>query len=201
MPATQTFALPPGSSSRHGVAPWWAGLLMLLPTRRLGQSPRRILAPHVHAGQTVLEVGPAMGFFTPTLAELVGPGGRVHAVDCQSRMLRQLRRRLDRAGLADRVEPRACGEESLRVADLAGQVDLTVAINVVHEAADPERMIGEMAHSLRPGGRLLMSEPRGHVSRDLFLWQYGRCREAGLRALDWPRIFRQRTVLLERLAV
>ena len=38
------------------------------------------------------------------LAELVGPGGRVICVDLQERMIRSLRKRAARAGLADRIE-------------------------------------------------------------------------------------------------
>jgi predicted methyltransferase len=61
------------------VFPWWAGYLLLFPARRLLQDPRKILAPYVSEGMTVLEPGPAMGFFTLELARLVGPAGRVIA--------------------------------------------------------------------------------------------------------------------------
>jgi SAM-dependent methyltransferase len=140
-------------SETHRVAPWWVGYLLLSPLRRWIQDPARILGPLVGPGQTVLEVGPAMGFFTLPLARLVGPAGRVIAVDCQERMLGRLRARAKRAGLPDRIDARCCSPESLAVADLRGQVDFALAFSVLHEAAEPARMIGEMAASLRAGSR------------------------------------------------
>ena len=72
----------------HRVCPWWLGYLLASPLRRLMYDPARILTPHVREGMTVLEPGPAMGFFTLELARRVGPAGRVVAVDIQEKMLR-----------------------------------------------------------------------------------------------------------------
>jgi ubiquinone/menaquinone biosynthesis C-methylase UbiE len=184
---------------RPHVAPWWVGYLLISPMRRWAHDPHRILAPHVSAGQTVLEVGPGMGFFTLELAKLVGPHGRVVTVDCQERMLARLRERARRAGVGDRVDARICPEHTLQVADLSGAVDRILAFNVVHEAAEPARMIGEMAFALRPGGQLLFSEPLGHVSDDVFQRECDVFREAGLRVTARPHLWRQRTVVMEKV--
>ncbi|MEZ4388561.1 MAG: methyltransferase domain-containing protein [Candidatus Krumholzibacteriia bacterium] len=198
MPATQTFPLPNGYRHRPHLMPWWLGYLQLVPLRRLVQNPHALLRPLIGPGETVLEVGPGMGFHTLPAAELTGPTGRVIAVDCQERMLQHLERRAADRGLRARIETRACRRDSLLVNHLAGTVDLALAYNVVHEAADPERMLGEVARALRSGGRLVLSEPRGHVDRDVFLWEYGLCREAGLEACSWPRVPRQMTVVLRK---
>ncbi|MBD3221621.1 methyltransferase domain-containing protein [bacterium] len=200
MPATQTFPMPERHRPRPHAAPWWIGYLLINPLRRLLQDPERMLRPHVAPGRTVLEVGPGMGYFTLPIARMVGRHGRVIAIDCQERMLETLARRAATAGLDRTVTTQTCRPHSLGVGRLADAVDLVVAINVVHEAPDPERMIGEMARTLRPGGRLLLSEPRGHVGRDMFLWQYGLCREAGLEACDWPRLTGQRSVVMAKSA-
>ena len=86
----------------HGVCPWWVDFLAT-PFRRLMQDPVPIVTPYVHAGMTVLEPGPGMGFFTLELARLVGPSGHVIAVDVQPQMIAGLRRRARRAGLLDRI--------------------------------------------------------------------------------------------------
>ncbi len=198
MPGAQTFPLPSGYQHRPHLMPWWLGFLQLVPLRRLVQNPTRLLEPLVNAGDTVLEAGPGMGFHTLPLAELVGATGRVVAVDCQERMLHHLQRRAADRGLGARIATRECDQDSLRVTDLAGRVDVVMAYNVVHEAADPERMIGEMVRALRPGGRLVLSEPRGHVNRNVFLWEYGLCREAGLEAAAWPQVRRQMTVVMSK---
>ena len=66
--------------------------------------PEKVVRPFVREGMTVLEPGPGMGFFTIELARLVGPSGRVVAVDIQPKMLDGLKRRAAKAGVADRVE-------------------------------------------------------------------------------------------------
>lgn len=200
MPAAQTFSLPDGYRHRPHCMPWWLGYLQLLPLRRLLHDPHRLLGDLVQAGDTVVEVGPGMGYFTLALAEMVGADGQVVAVDCQARMLDRLVRRARARGLTSRVHPRHCPAHTLACNDLDGTVDTVLAFNVVHESPDPERLVGEMARALRPGGRLYLSEPRGHVSGEVFLWEYGLAREAGLRAERWPRVARQMTVVMQKPA-
>jgi ubiquinone/menaquinone biosynthesis C-methylase UbiE len=77
----------------HRVCPWWLGYFLISPLRQFRQNPSAILRPYVHDGQTVLEPGPGMGFFTLELARLVGARGRVVAVDVQPKMLDKLKRR------------------------------------------------------------------------------------------------------------
>ena len=89
----------------------------------------------------VLEPGPGMGFFTLELARLVGPAGRVVAVDLQEKMLSVLRRRARRAGLADRIDTRCCTQDDLAVGDLAGRFDLVVLFHMLHEVSDQSRFL------------------------------------------------------------
>src|ERR1035437_5681212 len=76
--------------------------------RKLLQDPERILSPFLSPGQIAMDIGCGPGFFTSALAKLVGPEGKVVAVDIQQKMLELLKKRLDRKGLAERVEPRLC---------------------------------------------------------------------------------------------
>jgi SAM-dependent methyltransferase len=95
--------------TEYSICPWWAGYILASPMRKLAQNPARLLEPFVHTGMTVLEPGPGMGFFTLELARLVGPEGRVIAVDVQPHMIASLRRRAERARLIDRPLLRASG--------------------------------------------------------------------------------------------
>jgi len=113
------------------VCPWWIGWFLASPIRRWFQNPEETLRPFVQEGMTVLEPGPGMGFFTLPLARMVGPAGRVIAVDVQTRMLEGLRRRAERAGVLDRIDLRQASSDSMCVDDLRGTVDLVVAIAVV----------------------------------------------------------------------
>jgi len=147
----------------HRLCPWWAGYLLLIPLRRLHQSPAKLLGPHVREGMTVLEPGPGMGFFTLELARRVGPRGRVVAVDVQDRMLATLRRRAARQGLSDRIEIRPAAPGHLGVDDLRGRVDFLPAIFMVHEAPDAAAFFAQAHDALRQGGRMLVAEPKMHV--------------------------------------
>ena len=62
-----------------------------------------IYRTHVRPGDTVLDLGAHLGFHVVRLAECVGPGGHVHAVEALPASCRQLRAGMARAGLADRV--------------------------------------------------------------------------------------------------
>ena len=151
----------------HRVCPWWFGYFLASPLRKLRQDPHAILAPYVRPGMLVLEPGPGMGFFTLELARLVGAQGRVVAVDVQARMLSGLRRRARRAGLLERIETRQT-EAGLAAGDLAGRVDFVLAFAMVHEVPDPAAFFVEVVVALKPGGQVLLAEPRGHVSAAAF---------------------------------
>jgi len=178
------------------VCPWWLGYVLVNPLRRLWQRPDQLLAPYVREGMLVLEPGCGMGFFTLDLARMVGPTGRVVAVDLQERMLAGLRRRARRAGLLDRIEARLAQADRLSVADLAGHMDVALALHVVHEVPDIAGFFAEIATSLKPEGRLLFVEPRGHVSEDAFAVSLALAEKAGFRVVDRPSIRRDPAALL-----
>jgi SAM-dependent methyltransferase len=158
---------PPVVGPGH-VCPWWLGRLLASPVRRLFESPERLLGPHVKPGMTVLEPGCGMGFFSLPMALLVGPEGRVICVDVQPRMIEGLRRRARRARLLDRIEASVCASGDLGLSRWSGRIDLAVAIHTVHEVGDARGFLEQVAAALRPGGTLLLLEPRGHVAREAF---------------------------------
>jgi 2-polyprenyl-3-methyl-5-hydroxy-6-metoxy-1,4-benzoquinol methylase len=180
------------------VCPWWVGYLLASPVRRLFEKPEEVLGPHVERGVTAMDVGCAMGYFSLPMAELVGPGGRVFCVDLQERMIRSLRRRASRAGLSDRIETRVCSASDLGIQDLAGKVDFALAYAVVHEVPDAAGLLVQIHEALVPGGRLLIAEPRGHVSEAAFEGTVAAAEKANLAVIDRPAIKRSRTVLMEK---
>ena len=97
------------------VCPWWVCYSFDNPLRRLFHDPERLLDPYVKPGMTVVDIGCGMGYFTVGLAKLVGPEGKVIAVDLQQQMLDALERRARRAGMADRIVLHRCRKESLGV--------------------------------------------------------------------------------------
>lgn len=182
------------------VCPWWLGYLLASPIRRLFHDPHKILSPYVHEGMMVLEPGPGMGFFTLELARLVGPSGRVVALDLQPKMLDGLKRRAAKAGLLERLIVRLAGSGSLGIADLAGKVDFALAFAMVHELPDAPRFFNEVSATLKPGACLLFAEPSSHVTTARFQEEVRAAAEAGLKPAEHPSIWHSRTVLLKKEA-
>jgi SAM-dependent methyltransferase len=182
----------------HIVCPWWFGYFLLIPWRRRKQDPRKLLSPFVREGMVVVEPGCGMGFFTIDLVQMVGPSGRVVAVDLQERMLAGLRRRARRAGLDGRIETRLARPDTLGITDLAGQVDLVLAFYMAHEVPDQARFFAQLHEALKPSGRMLIVEPGFHVTEAELRACIAVAEGAGFRLVSRPPCGRDRTALLER---
>ncbi|HEY6009158.1 MAG TPA: class I SAM-dependent methyltransferase [Geobacteraceae bacterium] len=180
----------------HRVCPHWLGYFLLNPLRRLWHDPEEILRPYVTPGMTVLDLGSAMGFFTLPLAGMVGPSGRVVAVDVQEKMLRSLNRRAVQAKVAERIVARLCTPTSLDLADLEGAIDFALAFAVVHEAPDARSLFADLFRALKPGASCLVAEPKGHVSAREFAQTLSAAEGAGFGIVGTPKIARCRTAFL-----
>jgi ubiquinone/menaquinone biosynthesis C-methylase UbiE len=182
----------------HGVCPYWVGYLLVSPLRRLFHNPEEILRPFVTTGMTVLDIGAAMGFFTLPLAGMVGPNGKVVSVDVQEKMLQSLKKRARKSKVADRIITRVCKSTSLDLNGFEGKIDFAITFAVVHEVPDPQSLFADVFRSLKPGGRCLVAEPRGHVSVDDFKQTLSVAEQAGLRVAGNPKINRCHTALLSK---
>lgn len=182
----------------HRLCPWWIGYLLANPLRRLVQSPDEILRPHVRKGMKVLEPGPGMGFFTMPLLRMVGPAGRVVAVDVQPRMIRVLTRRAAKAGLLDRLDARVAKADSMGIGDLDGAADFALAFAMVHEIDNRARFFAEVSRAMKPGARLLLAEPTGHIDAAEFDEELRHAAAARLVEVGRPPVSRSHTALLEK---
>lgn len=180
------------------VCPWWMGYLLASPIRGLMQSPEKILGPCVSPSMWVLEIGPGMGFFTLPVARMVGKEGKIVCVDLQEKMIEGLMKRVNKAGLSDRVEGRTCTSSSLQIDDLSAKFDLAIAFAVVHEVSDVGNLMLEMYKGLKKGGRLLISEPAGHVTEDGFRQTIASAQSVGFKELESPTIRRSLSRLLAK---
>lgn len=180
------------------VCPWWLGYLLINPLRRWSLAPEKLLAPYLREGMTVLEPGPGMGFFTLAIARLVGPSGRVIAIDIQEKMLNGLRRRAVKAGLLERIDMRLAARDSLKVEDLTGAVDFALAFAMVHELPSPEPFFHEITAALKPGGKILFVEPSGHVRSEEFAKELEAAKAAGLTITQSPEVRGNHASMLEK---
>ena len=185
--------------SEH-VCPVWIGYLLASPIRKLVHNPKKILGPLIDPGMTVLDVGSAMGFFSIPAAKMVGTEGRVICVDCQPRMLEKLTERARSAGVAAQIETRVCSSSALGLEEWAGQVDLALAVAMVHEAPDPTRLLSEIFSTLKPGGCLLVAEPKGHVTDAQIEETLQIARSLGLQIVESLPVRRAFSFLMQRAA-
>ena len=183
------------------ICPPWMGRLLLNPLRKLFENPTKILGPFIKDGMVVLEPGCAMGYFTLPLARMVGPEGKVIAVDIQTEMLAALERRARKKGLVDRIDIREADAEGLGISDLAESVDFCPVIHVAHEVPDQTRFFSDIANTLKTGARVLVIEPRGHVSAEDFEHSLSAAAAAGLRRIESADVQGDRSAMLERADV
>ena len=175
------------------VCPWWGGYFIDNRFRRLLHKPERILAPYVQPGMTVMDFGCGMGLFAICMARLVGPMGRVIAVDLQQKMLDILRKRAIKAGVSERIHAHRCTTDSIGIDE---PVDFAVAFYSVHEVPEPARLFGEIHGLLRSRGQFLIVEPIGHVGAVKFKSLLSLSEDAGFQSADTPRIRLSRAALL-----
>jgi ubiquinone/menaquinone biosynthesis C-methylase UbiE len=145
--------------------PWWICWTFDNPFRRLIHNPARMLSDLVREGSTALDVGCGEGYFTIELARLVGPAGRVIAVDIQEHMLKVARRRARRAGVSERVTTILGSPDRLTCGE---SIDFALAFWMAHEVPDRAGFFKDIAACLKPGGKFLLVEPKWHVSLDSF---------------------------------
>jgi ubiquinone/menaquinone biosynthesis C-methylase UbiE len=163
--------------------------------RRWVQNPRKILAPYVKAGMTVMDIGCGPGFFTLEMAQMVGESGRVIACDVQEGMLQILQQKIAGTPLAGRITLHQCGANQLGVAE---KIDFALAFYMVHEVPGQQEFFAEIAALLKPEALLFIVEPPLHVSGKAFRRMIENAQAAGLEPLGCRKLFLSKTLLLRR---
>ena len=176
------------NAAKPFVCPWWIGYFLISPLRRLWQNPGEIIAPYVKEGMTVLDIGPGMGYFSLEMAWRVGARGRVICADIQRKMLDVLKKRAAKAGLEGRITGVVASNDSLGLDTYKGSADFALLFAVVHEVPDQAGLFRQLYHAMKPGGVILLSEPKGHVTDQDFLKTIELAKAAGFAAGDSPDI-------------
>jgi ubiquinone/menaquinone biosynthesis C-methylase UbiE len=175
------------------VCPWWLAYTFDNRLRRLLHNPNKILEGLLSSGQTALDLGPGLGFFSIAMARIVGDEGRVIAADIQPEMLTVLRRRAEKAGVLSRIQLHQCpAPDRLELTEL---VDFALAFWMAHEVPNPEKFFKECRRHLKPEAHFLLVEPRVHVSAMHFTQLVEAASAAGLTRYAEPKITFSRTML------
>jgi predicted methyltransferase len=122
------------------------------------QRPRDIItALNLHSGEIVVDLGSGSGYFSMRLAPVVGPTGRVIAVDVLREPLAflSIRRFLRRDWQIDVVRGR---ESDPRLT--SAHVDAVLVVNTYHELVQPGATVTALQRALKAGGRLVVCDRR-----------------------------------------
>jgi len=114
-------------------------------------------AARLQPGEVVLDVGCGHGTSTLEAAERVAPSGQVVGVDISAAMLAPARQRVAAAGL-DNVE--LLQADAQLHAFEAASFDAVISRFGMMFFEDPQAAFGNLAHALRPGGRLVFACPQ-----------------------------------------
>lgn len=118
-------------------------------------------------GMTLLDVAAGTGLVTVAGHELVGPSGRVLALDPSPGMLAELRKKV----AVDTIEAYA---EAIPLPD--NHVDFISMGYALRHVGDLDKAFAEYLRVLRPGGRaciMEISRPRGRLARGLLRFHIG----------------------------
>ena len=109
----------------------------------------------IRPGDTVLDAGSGSGTDALIAAGLVGPAGKVWALDMTPAMARKLREIVARRGRHN-VEVIEGSVEAIPLPDAS--VDVVTSNGVLNLVPDKRRAIAEMFRVLRPGGRVQLAD-------------------------------------------
>ena len=142
----------------------WVKILLDAESRVGTSSPSDLLTQSgISEGMTVMDVGCGPGFLSLPAAEIVGPEGRVYAVDIESKMVDLVRAEAADRGLSNVTTLRTNGD---RVTLADGIADFAICALILHYKDDDEARAGvlrDIARLLKPGGKLLVIDrPLGY---------------------------------------
>ena len=145
--------------------------VMLLMLERHEDRSRVLRLLDLSPGQRVADVGAGIGYFTFPMAQQVGPGGRVDAVDIQQRPLEVLAGRSRNRAINpyDNVHTALGHEDDLGFPAATFDRILVAHLDVLlypDPLEDTRRFLASCVRALKPGGRLLAVQyaTPGHYS-------------------------------------
>ncbi|MBK5723029.1 class I SAM-dependent methyltransferase [Dysgonomonas sp. Marseille-P4677] len=136
-----------------------------MPIRKWLQNPRKILQPYIKNNMSVLDFGCGTGYFTIEIARLLNGTGKVVTADLQQGMLDILKTKIKQNSLKYDIYLHKCEENSI---GLNEKFDFILAFYMFHEVPNQEVTIKELKTLLNPNGKILIIEPKIHVSKNDF---------------------------------
>ena len=123
---------------------------------RLGEHSERVVEPYIENGQVVADLGCGWGHYSYLLANMVGPEGKVYAIDLDEICIRSIQKKLVKKGLYN-IEARAVSASDLGFIH-DHSVDLVFANGLLCSmASDRQLAVSEMKRILKPAGKAYLN--------------------------------------------
>jgi len=126
------------------------------PERRADMPPDQALVKAgIKPGDTILDVGCGMGYFTIPASRMIGPKGMVYALDVSGVMLAELRSKAATAGIFN-IQLRQVPHGELVIPE--APYTLCLVCDTLHEVEDKKLFLAAVATALKPGAKLSVIE-------------------------------------------
>jgi ubiquinone/menaquinone biosynthesis C-methylase UbiE len=119
----------------------------------------------VRPGMVIGEVGAGKGYFTFKLSGRVGQSGKIFANDIDRSVLRAVRERCERDGVANIETILGEVEDPLFPEDA---LDMVFIVNAFHDLARPVALLNNLTASLKPGARVVILDRDPAKYRDAY---------------------------------
>jgi ubiquinone/menaquinone biosynthesis C-methylase UbiE len=118
--------------------------------------PRREILKEVgiQTGSRVLDFGCGPGSYVPAVSEMVGPSGKVYALDIHPLAVEGVQRLVSRRGLTN-VETILSDCQTGLPDD---SMDVALLYDIYHDLAEPEAVLKELHRVLKPDGTLSFND-------------------------------------------
>ena len=112
-----------------------------------------IEACRIRPGMTVADIGTGTGLFARILSPLVGPQGRVYAVDISEKFVKHVEATAKQNGLTNVVGV-VCQPDSVNLPP--DSIDLAFICDTYHHFEFPHKTMRSLHRALRPGGQVIL---------------------------------------------
>ncbi|MFH2012387.1 MAG: class I SAM-dependent methyltransferase [Pseudomonadota bacterium] len=163
--------------------------------RKWVQDPRKMLAPYIKEGMTILDIGCGPGFFSIDMAHMVGKSGHLIAADLQEGMLQKVRKKVKGTELEGRITLHKCEENKIGISE---KVDFVLLFYMIHEVTNVKAFFSEIETVLKPNGKVFIVEPPFHVSKKAFENTIKKANDAGLAVIERPKLFLNKAAILKK---
>jgi len=143
-------------------------------------------------GETVLEIGFGTGHCLKRIAESIGQTGKVYGIDISSGMMERAKKRLEKAGLAERAKLHCGDAASLPFDDNTFDAAFMSFTLELFDTPEIPKVLEQIKSVLKPGGRLgvvSMSKENGEsIFLRLYEWTHHK----------WPKYVDCRPIYVEQ---